>query len=207
MDVNVISMKHNVMRHRSAVALSVMAMCLLGITMQSNIADATSLYKWVDENGNVTYQDSPPPNHVEFEETTIDRPAAPLDDETGQLIEEAALSNPVSLYSVPVCDSCDLVRMLLERHSIPFAEKNVRSNLAMQNELEEKSGALVVPTLIIGDKILDGFSRSAITSSLTEAGFPMAIAETRAALPEGEAGSESGEAPTETEIETETETQ
>ena len=200
MDVSVISMKHNFVRLRSAAALSVVAICSLGILMQSNIADAASLYKWVDENGNVTYQDSPPPNNVEFEETTIDRPAALLNDETGQLIEDAALSNPVSLYTVPVCDNCDLVRLFLERHSIPFAEKNVRSNLAMQSELEEKSGSLVVPTLIIGDKILDGFSRSAITNALTEAGFPMETSttpETTAALPEAEVGSESDEAPSE----------
>lgn len=150
-----------------------------------------SLYKWVDENGNVTYQDTPPPDNVEFEESEIDSPNTPVTDDVGRLIEQAALENPISLYTVPVCDNCDLVRLLLEKNAIPFAEKDVRTNIAMQDELQQRTGALTVPTLIIGDKILDGYSRAAITSALFDAGFPIDQPAPASAIEEGEPGTDS----------------
>lgn len=161
-------------------------------------AQATTLYKWLDEDGNITYQDTPPPNNVEFESNDIDGPPPPLPTETGARIEEAALENPVSLYTVPTCDSCDLVRLYLEKNSIPFVEKNVRNDIDLQKELEGKAGALTVPTLIIGDRVLDGYSRAGISAALNEAGFPVASA-TRPVAPEdgqddrGGAESDSGQ--------------
>ena len=139
---------------------------------------AATLYKWIDEDGNVVYQDTPPPNNVEFEESEVQGLPDPLSDQVGQQIEEAARSNPVSLYTVPVCDSCDLVRLYLERNSIPFAEKDVRNNVETQAELQDLTGALSVPTLVIGNRTLDGFSRAAIKSALVDAGFPIGEPET-----------------------------
>ena len=144
---------------------------LLSLAMAT--ANAATLYKWVDENGNVTYQDTPPPENVLYEESTVDAPPAPLPEDTSRGIEEAALANPVSLYTVPQCDTCDLVRMFLERHSVPFAEKDVRNNIEMQAELEQAVGSLTVPTLTVGDRVLDGYSSNAIRSALLEAGFPI----------------------------------
>ncbi len=139
----------------------------------TSCAYSATLYKWVDEDGNVTYQDTPPPGDVEFESSNVDGPPPPLPDEAGQQIEDAALASPVSLYTVPQCASCDLVRLYLERNSIPFAEKDVRSNLDTQNELESIAGDLRVPTLVIGDQVLDGYSENAIKAALTGAGFPI----------------------------------
>ncbi|MBX2868939.1 MAG: glutaredoxin family protein [Acidiferrobacterales bacterium] len=137
-------------------------------------ASAATLYKWVDADGNVVYQDTPPPGNVEFEESTVDGVAPSIPTDTGLQIEEAALENPVSLYTVPVCDSCDLVRLFLEKNAIPFAEKNVRNNQSTQAELQSVSGQLSVPTLTIGSTVLDGFSRRAISDALKKAGFPLA---------------------------------
>lgn len=136
-------------------------------------AQAATLYKWVDAAGNVTYQDTPPPENVKFETNDIDTPPAAVDGSGGATMDEASLANPVSLYSVPDCDSCDLVRQYLESNAIPFVEKNVLNDIDLQKELEGKAGALTVPTLIIGDRILNGYSRSAISSRLNQAGFPV----------------------------------
>ena len=143
----------------------------VGIAASSH---AATLYKWVDADGNIVYQDTPPPGNVEFEESTVDGVAPAIPTDTGQQIEAAALENPVSLYTVPVCDTCDLVRLFLEKNSIPFAEKNVRNNQSTQAELQEFAGQLSVPTLIIGSTVLDGFSRLAISDALKKAGFPLA---------------------------------
>jgi len=154
-----------------AIGWKVLLLTML-VALISSQLHAASLYKWVDADGNVVYQDTPPPGNVDFEESKVDgvKPSLPTD--TGKQIEDAALENPVSLFTVPVCDSCDLVRLLLEKKSIPFAEKDVRNNQETQAELQEISGSLSVPTLVIGSKVLDGFSRIAITQALEDAGFP-----------------------------------
>lgn len=160
---------------RARLALNLLLPYLMATLVASWAAtsSAATLYKWIDENGNVTYQDTPPGDNVQFEESIVDAPPPELPDNAGQQIEDAALENPVSLYTVPACDSCDLVRLFLERNAIPFAEKDVRTNIELQDELEQKIGALTVPTLTIGDTVLDGYSRAAITAALTEAGFPV----------------------------------
>ncbi len=134
---------------------------------------SASLYKWVDQYGNVTYQDTPPPDNVEFEESELPDQTRTSANTVEELMEEAAVANPVSLYTVPGCDGCDLVRLFLERNSVPFAEINVRNNIPGQGELEKKTGSLEVPTLVIGDKILGGYSQSLIKTSLIDAGFPV----------------------------------
>ncbi len=152
-------------------SLKVLLLSIFAASISTQL-NAASLYKWVDEDGNIVYQDTPPPGNVDFEESKVDGVRPALSTDTGKQIEDAARENPVSLFTVPVCDSCDLVRLLLEKKSIPFAEKDVRNNQETQAELQEIAGALSVPTLVIGSKVLDGFSRSAITEALEEAGFP-----------------------------------
>lgn len=149
------------------------ALLVLSVLMAP--AHGATLYKWVDANGNVTYQDTPPPENVQFEESTVDPLPEPLPEDAGRQIEEAALENPVSLFTVPECDTCDLVRLYLEGNSIPFAEKDVRTNLETQAELEKITGTLTVPTLVIGEQVLDGYSRRAIRDALANAGFPVDV--------------------------------
>ncbi len=84
---------------------------------------ATELYKWIDSDGNVTYQDTAPPSNVSYEEQTYADPSETLREEVNLSIESAAEESPVSFYSVPSCDSCDLVRLYLEKNVVPFTEK------------------------------------------------------------------------------------
>ena len=145
------------------------------------LAGAQSLYKWVDENGNVTYQDSPPPSNVEFEEQTYTDPDEPLVEESdgsdpNEIEDQLTLAvetSPVSLYSIPACDSCDLVRLFLENNGVPFAEKDITDNLTLQKELQEIIGGLQVPTVLIGDKVVDGYSKSALREALIEKNYPV----------------------------------
>ncbi|MEM7193553.1 MAG: glutaredoxin family protein [Pseudomonadota bacterium] len=146
---------------------------------------SANLYKWVDEEGNVTYQDTPPPGNVEFEaqEYTVPGEAeTEVAPDNALAMEDAARENPVSLYTVPACDVCDLVRLFLENRRIPFVEKNVQSSIPLQQELQVKTGDLSVPTLIVGESSIDGYSKTAITSLLESKGFP---------LSESDSGSES----------------
>lgn len=122
------------------------------------------LYKWVDEDGNVTYQDRPPPDGGGQVETFADQGP----EETP---ETSAPDVDVTLYSIEVCDACDLLRKLLRDRGVAFEEKNAQDNLEVQNELKEVAGALSVPVLQIGDQVLKGYNRELVLNELEEAGF------------------------------------
>ena len=150
---------------------------MLSTTFTAQVC-AQSLYKWVDENGNVTYQDSPPPSDVDYEEQVYIDPEAPPvkegDEQDVPNIDDIAEANPVSFYSVPDCDACDLIRLLLDNNGIPYAEKDIQNNISMQQELQQRSGKLQAPTVIIGDKVIDGYSKSALTDALLDKGYLLA---------------------------------
>ena len=150
---------------------------MLGFTFATQL-HAQSLYKWVDENGNVTYQDSPPPSDVNYEEQVYTDPDAPqVEDENEEdvpNIDDIAEASPVSFYSISDCDACDLTRLLLDDNEIPYTEKDIENNLSMQQELQQLSGKLQAPTVIIGDKVIDGYSKSAISDALLEKGYLLA---------------------------------
>lgn len=145
------------------------------------------LYKWVDENGNVTYQDTPPPGSGGQVETIAD-PGTTTD---------AGVEMPdvdVTFYAIEVCDACDLVRNLLQERSIPFQEKNAEGSREVQTELKKVAGALSVPVVQIGDQVLKGYNRDLLLNELEEAGFPLdaAVPETETAA-SGEGEDEDGE--------------
>lgn len=125
---------------------------------------ADTLYKWVDKNGNVTYQDQPPPNQSGDVETMVEQgnatPESPRPDVS------------VVLYSIKVCDACDLVRHILQERGIPFREKNAEGDADVQAEIKKLAGVLSVPVLTIGDEVLTGYNRALILKDLTDAGFP-----------------------------------
>lgn len=131
-------------------------------------AGEDKLYKWVDEDGNVTYQDRPPPDES-GKVQAFDQVLGGADSEG----RRAAFPDvDVTLYSIEVCDACDLVRKLLNERGLPFTEKNADNDVEVQEELKEVSGALSVPALAIGDEVLTGFNRDLILRVLKDAGFP-----------------------------------
>ena len=153
-----------------------------GFFMSCMTVNAQSLYKWVDAEGNVTYQDRPPPDDVQYERQSYTGPTLTTgesDKEIGRTNEiQAALNlaaenNPVTVYSIPNCDACDLVRLFLEKKQIPFIDKNIKDDLSTQQELLEKTDSLLAPTVSIGDKIIDGYSKSALREALMEKEYPL----------------------------------
>jgi glutaredoxin len=133
---------------------------------------AGKAYKWVDEAGNITYQDQPPPADARnIEEKKVVYGHKPVVDEEKQ-IEAAAEQSPVTLYLVPDCQSCDAARSYLEQRKVPFAEKNVHNNPELQQEMKKKVGALAVPTIVVGERIMKGYIRSLLADELDQAGYP-----------------------------------
>jgi glutaredoxin len=134
-------------------------------------AQATPLYKWVDSQGRVSYHDRPPPEDSGYrvEQKNLGSGGVSGADEA---LEQAVKNFPVVLYSVPVCGTCDLARLYLEKRKVPFTEKNLENNPALQQELKKKSGSLSAPTITIGEKVMNGYLESLLGGELDAAGYP-----------------------------------
>jgi glutaredoxin len=132
---------------------------------------AAPLYKWVDDQGRVSYHDQPPPEGSGYrvEQKNLGSGGTFRTDEA---LEQAVAKYPVVLYSVPVCGSCDLARIYLEKRKVPFTEKNLENNPALQQELKQKTGSLSVPAITIGEKVMNGYLESLLGGELDAAGYP-----------------------------------
>ncbi|MEA1890507.1 MAG: glutaredoxin family protein [Pseudomonadota bacterium] len=138
---------------------------LIGIYSQA--VSAEGLYKWVDKQGNVTYQASPPPGDaVEVEKTTISSDVVdePEDQTAGEPL-------PVKFYVKPECPICDQARTYFEEKGIATTEVDITENTAEAELMQKQFGHKNVPTIIIGSKSITGFEKTMVEDILKNAGF------------------------------------
>jgi glutaredoxin len=148
------------------------------LLMISAPVQAERLYKWVDQYGNVSYQDKPPP---EGSGRVEQKNMRTKDTGAGGDVGSKA---PVTLYSAPKCTQCDIARMHLKKRKVPFSEIDVsEKNPEAQQEMVKKVGELLIPTLTVGSKVMRGYLESLLDGELDAAGYPKAAAK---APPEGE---------------------
>ena len=139
----------------------------------SGVAQAQQ-YRWVDQNGKTQFSDSPPPpgaKDVRKTNITAAKPAS-----AQQPFEVARLQKdfPVTLYSSPPCkEGCELARGALNKRGVPFKEVQVFDPDTTE-ELKRVSGALEVPTLLVGRSVQRGFEQGAFDALLDSAGYPKA---------------------------------
>jgi len=140
----------------------------------SPVVSAGKLYKWVDANGNVSYQDTPPPEGQKYEATQLsDKKLGRLKTEKADTkLDDIASAAPISLYIVSDCDSCDFVRSFLDNRGVPYTAKNVESDEALKNELMDKAKKMQVPATEVGGKVVFGYRKTEIESALVAAGYP-----------------------------------
>lgn len=145
---------------------------------------AGKLYKWVDERGNISYQDRPPPEgRGQVEEKTM---RGGVGSSSNPAAAEAAAKAPVTLYMVPKCNPCDAARLYLKNRGVPFTEINVsEKNPQAQQEMVKKVGELSVPTITVGSKVMQGYVESLLKGELDQAGYPKAEEKPEAEAPEG----------------------
>ena len=138
-------------------ALFTLALCAL-----MNSVLAVNIYECVDQNGNRAFQDHCPPGTTRINEKTY---------LTSKSAAYSAPAAPLTLYLVPGCDTCEQLKEFLNVRNVRYDEKDVSESIEMQDELKGVAGELQVPTLLIGDKVLQGYNRSALLQSLTESGY------------------------------------
>lgn len=128
------------------------------------------LYKWVGQDGKVTYSDTPPPASAKkVEEKAIT--AAPVKSDLPFELAKAMKAQPVTLYTTSKCNACDSARSLLNTRGIPYAEKTVNSNEDIAR-LQQVGGDKQLPFLTVGRHKLSGFEAEAWNTLLGNAGYP-----------------------------------
>jgi len=92
----------------------------------------------------------------------------------GPDLEKLSQEHPITLFAIPDCDACDLVRNHLHKRGLPFTELDAADDVKIQARLKELAGSLTVPVLSIDDEVLKGYSKPALDAALDKAGYPQA---------------------------------
>jgi len=143
----------------------------LGLTA---VADAQTLYRWVDKDGKVQFSDVPPNSDVKVTEKAV-RAGEP-DSQLSFATQVAMKNNPVTLYSGRDCtEACGQARNLLAKRGIPYSERDAQGNQEAADALKAMIDDLFIPTLAVGKVPLKGFSENAWHSALDTAGYPRTI--------------------------------
>jgi glutaredoxin-like YruB-family protein len=79
---------------------------------------------------------------------------------------EAAMHAPLKIYTLPTCPHCREVKQYLEQHGVHYQEIDVHNNEKATQEVMSLSGGTRVPVIVIGNKVIVGFNKTEIDTSL-----------------------------------------
>lgn len=145
--------------------MRLVSMLAVAVLTFSGSAVAATVYRWVDQAGHVTYQDTPPPPGAhDVQEQDLS---------SGASISRATHA-PVIVYVIPHCPPCDSIRHFLTRRNVPFTEINIAADPKLRADMETKTGYASVPTVSVGKTNINGFIPSWLQSELTKAGYDLA---------------------------------
>lgn len=146
---------------RTTVLLVMLCLLLPGLAPA-----AVTIHECEDSNGVTYFADRCPPGNRELGQRRLRTLAPPSPDDT-----EIAEKFPVTFYAIAECDACDLVRNQLRKRGIPFTEKNVSSDLAVQAELKALAGGLTIPLVHVGEQTVTGYNKQVLDDALTAVGY------------------------------------
>lgn len=130
---------------------------------------AITVHECVDEDGERVFMDHCPPDMTSA--STIQLPSSRREEYVD--IGAIAQTHPVTLYSAPDCEACDLVRNDLSRRGVPFAERLATPERTdIHEELQNLTGGMTVPVTLVGGEMLRGYDRGALKGVLDRAGYP-----------------------------------
>ena len=127
---------------------------------------AAKLYKWVDAQGRVSYQDKPPPQSAKI---LSEKPLKKADNNITKKIR--LKTDPIDVYVTENCPSCESMINRLNELEVPYNEKNNKDHRDIQNLIIQQTSSISVPALFIDDKLVEGTSVSTIAQMLQEKGY------------------------------------
>lgn len=76
------------------------------------------------------------------------------------------MGHRVTIYSTPVCSSCQAVKDHLRAHAIPFDDVDLSADRERAKQVVEKTGQTTVPVVDIDGEVIVGFNRIRIDELL-----------------------------------------
>ena len=135
-----------------------------------NTAHAGKLYKWVDANGRVSYQDKPPPKNAKIlDEKTIDKKKPQANSDTSY--KPPLRTNTIDVYVTHSCVSCDQIVDKLAELNIAHEARNIEDYRDIQSILIRQTNSLTVPAIFIDDKLVAGVKINTLEATLQDHGY------------------------------------
>jgi len=127
------------------------------VALSANLEAATKMYKWVDAQGRISYQDKPPPKNSKIlsEETLGDsKPSA----KKSKKDKKERNTSSIDVYVTENCSDCDTVIDLLKTWGVPHQVKNIGESRDIQGILIEQTRGVGVPALFSGRSLITNTS-------------------------------------------------
>jgi glutaredoxin len=129
---------------------------------------AAKMYKWVDANGNISYQDKPPPKNGRLIETSELKKSdiSPSPNSHNQKL------TPLTAYTIANCKDCAQLIAFLKQGKIPVVELSLQDR-EVQSRILRLSGKIAAPTLFVGDTLVTDLSEPGLITVLKGAGYTL----------------------------------
>ncbi|NND82152.1 MAG: DUF4124 domain-containing protein [Gammaproteobacteria bacterium] len=137
---------------------------LIGGGLASGSALAAKLYKWTDADGNVSYQDQPPPDNVESEVIANQVSGG------ASTPANSGSRSPVVIYTVANCSSCAALLAKMRELKVPAEERSLQDR-EVQARILALTDSLKAPTMFIGEEMVQTLTDSNIIKLLGAAGY------------------------------------
>ena len=149
---------------------------VVGILLGAAGMTVAAIYKWVDENGVVSYQDMPPPAGVRSKVVTPTSAYRP-DPENPVRVQRSTSSASAStvagstvpkveIYVTSWCGYCKKAKKFFAARGIPFIAYDIEKDRAAAQRKSKLSPGCGVPVTVINGQVLRGFSAPAYSSAL-----------------------------------------
>lgn len=121
------------------------------------------IYKWVDKDGTVHFEDRKPQaaRYEEFKVRSISGVqtyrASPRT--IKQIAPKSVSKKNVILYGTTWCGYCTKARRYFQANNIPFEDHDIESSSSAKSEYDALNGK-GVPLILVGDNLMNGFSES-----------------------------------------------
>ena len=117
---------------------------------------AAQIYTWVDDNGITQFSDMPP-NTEDYSEVEVQINSYESPSISTNKNDSSSISNSVVMYSTSWCHYCQKARDYFAKSGIRYKEYDIEKSSKARAE-HKKLGGGGVPVILVGNKILNGFT-------------------------------------------------
>ena len=161
--------------------MKTLTLLLVAATLIITPPAQAEMYKWVDENGTITFKDTPPPRSKKrpkvkvYSDSDFDPapPPAPVQQSRGSNSPKSELrtaapapakptgkarfSGAIEMYITDWCPSCKVAEKYIASKNYPVVKYDIEKDKAAQLRYKELGGR-GVPLILVGTNRMSGFS-------------------------------------------------